>query len=374
MNYKSRIIGLVAVVVVVAVSVTLIAVVRSEKTPAVPDEGPLASLQAKEFVLPDAIEMVRIPAGKFVMGSPEGEVGRGEDESQRAITISKPFYMAKHEIKQNQYVPMMSPNYNPIFFAKGSWGWSLPEVHQHGPYTLDKPEVHTRSLKKKPMDGVSWKYAVAFCKKLTAREKAAGRLPKGYEYRLPTEAEWEYACRAGTTGAFNDEQVEKTVDQIGKMEAEIIAGKASKSDRILNKGGVANKFGLMDMHMGMLEWVLDDYAPYAGDSQADPVVLTDGKSKVVRGGFDAFYEDPSPKGRVHTEPKEWRRYVRSASRGHLTPGMPYPYVGLRPVLAPATTVPQPTIPEKYNIGVLRAEDTAVRESDLAEFKKAMGKK
>ena len=84
----------------------------------------------------------------------------------------------------------------------------------------------------------------------------------------------------------------------------------------------------MDMHMGMLEWVLDDYAPYKGSEATDPVVLTDGKSKVVRGGFDAFYEDPSPKGRVHTEPKGWRQYVRSGSRGHLMPGMPYPYAGL----------------------------------------------
>jgi hypothetical protein len=126
--------------------------------------------------------------------------------------------------------------------------------------------------------------------------------------------------------------------------------------------------------MGMLEWVIDDYAPYAGDRQVDPVVLTDGKSKVVRGGFAAFYEDPSPKGRVHTEPKEWRQYVRSGSRGHLMPGMPYPYAGLRPVLARAIKVPQPTVPEQYDIGVLKADETAIRESDLVEFKKAMAEK
>ena len=93
-----------------------------------------------------------------------------------------------------------------------------------------------------------------------------------------------------------------------------------------------------------------------------------------RGGFDAFYENPSPKGRVYTEPKEWRRYVRSASRGHLMPGMPYPYAGLRPVLARAIKIPQPVIPDEYKIGVLKIEETAIRESDLAAFKKAMEKK
>jgi len=341
---------------------------------AAPDAKPIVSLQAKQFALPDAIEMVKIPAGKFVMGSPKDEVGRGKDEPQRTITISKPFYMAKQEIKQNQYVPTMRSDYKPIFFAKGAWGWSLPELHQHGPYTPGKPDTHVRHMTDKPMEGVSWKYAVEFCEKLTSREKAAGRLPEGYAYRLPTEAEWEYACRAGTTGAFNDPQVEKTVDAIGTRQAEIIAGKAKGSDAIQNEGGVANTFGLEDMHMGMLEWVLDDYAPYQGSESTDPVAFADGKSKVVRGGFDNFYEDPSPKGKVYGEPDEWRRYVRSASRGHLMPGMPYPYVGLRPVLAPAITVPQPTIPDEYNIGVLRAEDTAIRESDMAEFKKAMGKK
>ena len=330
-------------------------------------------MQAKEFALPDGLEMVKIPAGKFVMGSPKGEVGRREDETQRGITISKPFYMAKQEIKLNQYVPMMRPDYDPLFFRKGSWGFSLPELHQNGPYSPGELGKDTRDLTDKPMDGVSWKYAVEFCEKLTAREKAAGRLPKGYEYRLPTEAEWEYACRAGTTGAFNDEQVEKTVDAIGVRQAEIISGKAKKSDAIQNEGGVANTFGLEDMHMGMLEWVLDDYAPYQGGNASDPVAFSDGKSKVVRGGLDNFYEDPSPKGAVYTEPKEWRRYVRSGSRGHLTPGMPYPFVSFRPVLAPAITVPQSVIPEEYNIGVLKDEDTAIRESDLAAFKKAMEK-
>jgi formylglycine-generating enzyme required for sulfatase activity len=354
--------------------IALIALMSAAAVHAAPPETKqILSLQAKQFALPDALEMMKIPAGKFVMGSPTDEIGRREDETQRTITISKPFYMAKREITLNQYVPMMRPDYDPLFFRKGAWGFSLPEIHQNGPYSPGELGKDTRDLTDKPMDGISWKYAVEFCEKLTAREKAAGRLPNGYEYRLPTEAEWEYACRAGTTGGFNDAQVEKTVDAIGTRQVEIIAGTAQKDDAIQNEGGVANTFGLEDMHMGMLEWVLDDYAPYTGGDASDPVAFTDGKSKVIRGGFDNFYEDPSPKGRVYGTPNEWRRYVRSASRGHLTPGMPYPYVSFRPVLASAITVPAPTLPEAYNIGVLKAEDTMLRESDLAAFKKAMEK-
>ena len=242
-----------------------------------PDAGPIVSMQAEEFALPDAIEMVRIPAGKFTMGSPQGEIGRGDDEPQRTITISKPFYMAKSEIKQSQYVPMMRPNYKPVFFGKGVWGTSLPELHQHGPQRVERLHIQTRRPTEKAMDGVSWKYAVEFCKKLSAREGAAGRLPKGYEYRLPTEAEWEYACRAGTTGAFNDKQVEKTVDQVGKTQGELISGEISRSEGILNAGGVANSFGLEDMHMGVLEWVLDDYAPYTGRDASDSTSTSRGR-------------------------------------------------------------------------------------------------
>jgi formylglycine-generating enzyme required for sulfatase activity len=187
MKYKYWTISSIAVV---AMSITLVAEGRSEKKTAAPDAKQIVSMEAKEFALPDAIEMVKIPAGKFTMGSPKGEVGRSDDETQRTITISKPFYMAKHEIKQNQYVPMMRPNYKPVFFRKAVWGRSLPELHQHGSYRVERAHIQTRRPTKKAMDGVSWKYAVEFCKKLTARERAAGRLPQGYEYRLPTVAEW----------------------------------------------------------------------------------------------------------------------------------------------------------------------------------------
>jgi len=309
---------------------------------AAPDAGKITSMQAENFALPDTIEMVKIPAGKFVMGSPKDELGRGEDEAQRTVTISKPFYMAKFEIKQNQYVPVMRPEYKPIFRRQGPGGKTLPELHQHGAWQSDAVPGS------QVMDAVQWIHAVDFCKKLSAREAAAGRIPAGYEYRLPTEAEWEYACRAGTTGAFNNEQTAKQAEE----------GRTHRA---------TNKFGLADMHIGVLEWVLDDYAPYPTGDTTDPVSFVNGKNKVVRGGHDGFNDDPRPGNRHYSKPEDRLRYVRSASRGWLMPAWPYPKVGFRPVLAPKIEVPKPNIDPKYNLGVLTPYDSGLRKVDLIGF-------
>jgi formylglycine-generating enzyme required for sulfatase activity len=206
------------------------------------------------------------------------------------------------------------------------------------------------------MDAVQWIQAVEFCKKLTAREGTAGRLPKGYEYRLPTEAEWEYACRAGTTGAFNNAQIAKAAK----------AGRATSG---------TNAFKLSDMHMGVAEWVMDDYAPYKKGMATDPVAFSDGKNKVIRGGFFEFNivanEDPIASTRKvpkKVTEKDRLRYVRSASRSWMMPAWPYAHVGFRPVLAPKIEVPKPKIDPKYHLGVLTPENSRLREIDLIEFR------
>ena len=124
----------------------------------------------------DTLEtMVWIAPGTFTMGSPPNEKDRRSNEGpQTKVTISRGFFMSKYEVMQAQYKAVMGSN---------------PSRYNKGDY--------------KPVGNVSWGSAVSYCTKLTEREGAAGRLRVGYEYRLPTEAEWEYACRAGTTTRFS---------------------------------------------------------------------------------------------------------------------------------------------------------------------------
>jgi formylglycine-generating enzyme required for sulfatase activity len=101
------------------------------------------------------------------------------------------------------------------------------------------------------------------------------------------------------------------------------------------------------MHMGVFEWCLDDYAPYQSGKATDPVFFDNSKNlkKVARGGDSGYFMHPKIHNKKLEDPIKIRRYVRSASRGRFGPGIPYPIVGFRPVLAPAINIPVPKIPE-----------------------------
>ena len=295
----------------------------------------IQSLQAKVFTIPDSnkINMVLIPAGTFTMGSPKEELGRRPGETPHEVTISKPFYMGETEISQKQFLELAQPNFKPIMARLAPWGHSLSEMHQGGPWKA-QGKYH-RDPSNDPMESVTWMRAMRFCSLLTAKERKAGRLPKGYVYRLPTEAEWEYACRAGTTDAFNNPRMEGKVKERGRL-----------SDNVF-KGSFPNRFGLFRMHMGVFEWCLDDYAPYQSGKATDPVFFDNSKNlnKVARGGDNDYFMHPKIHNKKLEDPIKIRRYVRSASRGRFGPGIPYPIVGFRPVLAPAIKIPVPNIPE-----------------------------
>jgi formylglycine-generating enzyme required for sulfatase activity len=231
------------------------------------------ALKAKRWTLPiTAMEMALVPAGEFMMGSPADEKYRADSELQRKVKISKPFYMGIHELTQRQFYYLTIPDYN--FKA---WKFRRGPLHVGAAFnlrtTLGWGKWLDPSIKlelENPMECVSWVTAVKYCKRLTGFERQAGRLPEGYEYRLPTEAEWEYACRAGTTGYFNTN---------APLEG-FLTDKDSKLTEFAHVGGgpanvggdrKPNKFGLYDMHGNVSEWTLDTFAPYKPGDQVDPV-------------------------------------------------------------------------------------------------------
>jgi len=220
------------------------------------------------------IELVNISSGSFTMGSPPNEANRGDDENPVTVRITKPFAMGRSVVTQGQWRAVMgSEPWRP-----GPWSWDkFVDENQYG---NDFPAV-----------GVSWESAALFCVVITDLEREVGRLLPTQVYRLPTEAEWEYACRAGTTTAysFGDDP-----EQLGEY-----AWYAGNSKRKLHKVAgkmdgwyrkKPNAWGLFDMHGNVEEWCSDwyDATLIGGD---DPVGPSAGSIRVSRGGSFEAPED-----------------------------------------------------------------------------------
>jgi formylglycine-generating enzyme required for sulfatase activity len=200
------------------------------------------------------MEFVEVPAGVFTMGSPEGESGgqRGDDEGAHEVEITRPYWLGAHEVTREQFARVMG--FNP------SWSGS------------DK----RRGRSDLPAEDVSWEEAAEFCRRLSERpeEKEAGR-----SYRLPTEAEWEYACRAGTQTAF------AAGDELSAGHANCNVGQLHPGPRPVGAGR-PNRWALHDLHGNAAEWVQDwydrDYYRYS--PRQDPQGPARGDKKAVRGG------------------------------------------------------------------------------------------
>lgn len=186
--------------------------------------------------------LMPIAPGEFMMGRASG--GYGEERPQTHVTISRLFFLGATEVTQAQWRSVM-----------GS------DPSQYKGDTL-------------PVESVSWNEAMAFCKKLTERERAAGRLPVGWEFTLPTEAQWEYACRAGTTGDYaGDLDAMAWYDKnVGENKTHAVGTKQS------------NAWGLYDMHGNVYEYCLDWFDYYHGGSETDPTGPASGDKRVGRGG------------------------------------------------------------------------------------------
>jgi eukaryotic-like serine/threonine-protein kinase len=197
------------------------------------------------------MEFAYIKPGKFLMGSPDNELGHEmQDGPQHEVTITKPFYMGVHEVTVGQFREFVkSENYKPA----GPWdGPGLPQTEKH------------------PVVNVSWFDAVSFCDWLSKKEH--------HKYRLPTEAEWEYCCRAGTTGMYS----------FGSAKADEYAWTMANTRGGANQVGLLkpNAWGLYDMHGNAWEWVADNFEAdyYQKSPKEDPTGPAAGLSRVVRGG------------------------------------------------------------------------------------------
>ncbi len=216
---------------------------------------------ARHTVADLGIELLRVEPGTFLLGSPDDEPGRNKVEGpQLRVTLTHAFWLGRTEVTQAQYAAVSGVNPS-TFKANGGDA---------------------------PVERVSWIDAMAFCRKLTARERAAGRLPEGYEFTLPTEAQWEFACRAGHAGAFAGEP-------------NVMGWFATNSDGTTHAVALKrpNDWGFHDMLGNVLEWCRDWYGPYPRGAVTDPVGPERGYYRVARGG-------------------SWRTAVetgRSASRG-----------------------------------------------------------
>jgi formylglycine-generating enzyme required for sulfatase activity/N-acetylneuraminic acid mutarotase len=253
--------------------------------------------------------MVWIPCGTFVMGSPTSEAERGSDETQHTVTLTKGFYMGKYAVTQGEYLALMGSN--PSYFTtEDDNGNPIP------------PDLN------RPVEQVSWDDATNYCAQLTQHEQAAGRLPAGWVYRLPTESEREYACRAGTTTAFHYGNALHggmanfyDYDEYDASVGDIYVSSPAVPwlPRTTAVGSYQpNAWGLYDMHGNVWEWCRDWYGDYPTGSVTDPQGPTSGSNRVGRGGCWYAYG----------------RGCRSAYRDYGLPSSGYDLVGFRVVLAP----------------------------------------
>jgi len=228
---------------------------------------------------------VLIFPGEFLMGSPKEEAGRYRDEQQISVTLTQAFWLAKTLITYRQWQRIMvSPHIDP----KGN-GW--------------------------PISGITWEQAGNFCDRVNRRERMVSEEPPEWEFALPTEAQWEYACRAGTTTRFSygeDEDLVEQAEYSWATEEEVYSYQVQQKR--------PNPWGLHDLHGNLWEWCRDGWDSTLPGG-VDPLVIMDDLKRVIRGG--------SMKNR--------RLLCRSALRSMNGAEQEFDYVGFRPAIVRCST-------------------------------------
>jgi len=250
----------------------------------------------ENYVGGSGLEMIWVEPGTFTMGSPASEPDRGTGETQHEVTLTQGYWLGENEVTQALYEEVMGVN----------------------PSQFKGPEL--------PVEKVSWDDAIAFTQKLNQRELDAGRLPEGFGYSLPTEAQWEYACRAGTTTTYS-------------FGASITPEQANFKDSGLGKttdvgSYPANEWGFHDLHGNVWEWTADWHGNYPAGTVSDPAGAETGSLRVNRGG--SWYSNG--------------RHLRSAFRTGLTPDYRRNILGFRLSLQILPPEPEPPAPGENYVG------------------------
>ena len=247
-----------------------------------PKEASFAIKPGENFTVPDLnLSMIWVKPGTFTMGSPTSEAWRSPDETEHNVSLTKGFYLGKYEVTQAQYEAVMTGNTDGQSATPSNWSGNP----------------------NRPVEKVSHDDVQVFLSRLNTQQSA--NIPAGWAYVLPTESQWEYACRAGTTTAYS-------------WGDDINATRANYNSNIRQTRDVgnyaANPWGFFDMHGNVWEWTADWFGAYpVGNPVTDPTGEASGSYRVARGG--SWYL-------VGT-------HLRSARRSYDAPSSRSSYVGFR---------------------------------------------
>jgi len=267
------------------------------------------------------MKFVRVPAGEFMAGSPDSELERSTDETQHQVKITKPFWLASTHVTVGQFAIFEKESGYRTLAETQSWAYGVWNDREKKWTKLNGSSWKNPGFPQRddhPVVCVNWHDATAFCQWLSAKE--------GRKYRLPTEAEWEYACRAGGTTAYPWGNNPDDGKGWANCSDRTTAGQFSLfpafnwSDGYIYTSPVAtfrpNAWGLYDMIGNALQWCGDWFATYPAGPVVDPHGPATGKERVLRGG--SFIYGP--------------RHCRCAFRGRNSPDFENFYVGFRVLL------------------------------------------
>ncbi len=302
-----------------------------ENSPSIPRKGQIWHLPTTANT---TIEMIWIPPGTFDMGSPESEpMSKTDERPQTHVTLTDGFWLGKTIFTIGQWKSVtgldVRSQLNKVINDDTLYdlGGKKQTVRDFMRFSRDADPGRYLAGEdlELPMSFVSWNDAMELCQKLNERERAAGRLPAGYEYNLPTEAQFEYACRAGTTDAtylgplIMEGRDSPVLDKIAWYDFDSPDGYTGKGFSVSGRTGgpriVAQKqpnaWGLYDMTGNIWQWCRDWYGPLPGGNQTNPTGPATGTDRVNRGG--SFGSGASSE--------------RSAARAKIRPPRPAPTAG-----------------------------------------------